>query len=70
MELVFDAKVGEGARYRIRDVVTSSREILFVTSQTVLGVNICFKRKRLLALQPFVFEHEFARNCGATITGR
>ena len=70
MELVFDAKEEEGARYQIGDVEASSRGLLFVTSQTVLGVNICFKRKQLLALQPFVFEHEFARNCGATITGQ
>ena len=70
MELVYDAKEEEGVRYQIGDVEASSRGLLFMTSQTVLGVYICFKRKWLLALQLFVFEHVFARNCEAAITGR
>ena len=70
MELAFDAKEEEGARCQVGDVEASSRRLLFMTSQTALGVYICFKRKRLLALQLFVFEHVFARNCGAAITGR
>ena len=70
MELVIDAKEEEGARCQFGDVEASSRGLLFVTSQTVSGACICFKRKRLLALQPFIFEHVFARNWGAAITGR
>ena len=70
MELVFDAKEEEGARYQVRDVEASSRGLLFVTTQTVSGTYICFKRKRLFGLQLFVFEHEFARDCGAAIAGR
>ena len=57
MELVVDAKEEEGARYQIGDVEASSRGLLFMTSQTVLGVNICFKRKRLLALPSSMISH-------------
>ena len=40
MELAFDAKEKEGARYQVGDVEASSRGLLFMTSETVSGIHL------------------------------
>ena len=66
MELVLDAKEEEGARYRDGDVEASSRGLLFMTTQTVLGIYIF-----VLSGNGFLpFDHVFARDCDVSITGR